>query len=61
MCSSPSSRRDAGADGPVGAQGVALTPGRSIAVDPAYNALGLPIFVEAGGADRSQTASRSGG
>jgi membrane-bound lytic murein transglycosylase A len=38
---------DAGADGPLGAQGVALTPGRSIAVDPAYNALGLPIFVEA--------------
>ncbi len=38
---------DEGADGPVGAQSVALTPGRSIAVDPAYNALGLPIFVEA--------------
>jgi membrane-bound lytic murein transglycosylase A len=38
---------DAGADGPLGAQGLALTPGRSIAVDPAYNALGLPIFVEA--------------
>lgn len=38
---------DAGADGPLGAQGVALTSGRSLAVDPAYNALGLPIFVEA--------------
>jgi membrane-bound lytic murein transglycosylase A len=33
--------------GPIGAQGVALTPGRSLAVDPVYNALGLPIFVEA--------------
>jgi membrane-bound lytic murein transglycosylase A len=33
--------------GPVGAQGVALTPGRSIAVDPSYNALGTPIFVVA--------------
>lgn len=37
---------DAGA-GPIGAAGVALTPGRSLAVDAAYHALGLPIFVEA--------------
>jgi membrane-bound lytic murein transglycosylase A len=35
--------------GPVGAQGVALTPGRSLAVDPTYHALGLPIYVEADG------------
>jgi membrane-bound lytic murein transglycosylase A len=34
-------------DGPVGAQGVALTPGRSLAVDASYHALGTPIFVEA--------------
>ncbi len=34
-------------DGPVGAQGVPLTPGRSLAVDPAYHALGTPIFVTA--------------
>jgi membrane-bound lytic murein transglycosylase A len=33
--------------GPIGAQGVALTPGRSPAVDVSYHALGLPIFVEA--------------
>lgn len=33
--------------GPIGAQGVALTPGRSLAVDVSYHALGLPIFVEA--------------
>jgi membrane-bound lytic murein transglycosylase A len=34
-------------DGPVGAQGVALTPGRSLAVDPVYHALGTPVFVSA--------------
>ena len=34
-------------EGPVGAQGVALTPGRSLAVDAAYHALGTPIFVMA--------------
>jgi membrane-bound lytic murein transglycosylase A len=33
--------------GPIGAQGVALTPGRSLAVDASYHALGLPIFVDA--------------
>ncbi len=33
--------------GPVGAQGVALTPGRSIAVDPSHHPLGTPIFVVA--------------
>ena len=36
-----------GKDGPVGAQGVALTPGRSLAVDASYHDLGLPIFVVA--------------
>ena len=34
-------------DGPVGAQGVSLTPGRSLAVDTAYHKLGTPIFVDA--------------
>jgi membrane-bound lytic murein transglycosylase A len=34
-------------EGPVGAQGVALTPGRSLAVDASYHALGTPIFVAA--------------
>ncbi len=33
--------------GPVGAQGVPLTPGRSLAVDASYHALGTPIFVMA--------------
>ena len=36
-----------GADGPVGAQSVSLTPGRSLAVDASFHDLGLPIFVEA--------------
>jgi len=38
--------KDAG-EGPIGAQGVPLTPGRSLAVDTAYHALGTPIFVTA--------------
>ena len=38
-----------GRDGPRGAQGVALTPGRSLAVDTAYHRLGLPVFVMADG------------
>jgi membrane-bound lytic murein transglycosylase A len=33
-------------EGPIGAQGVALTPGRSLAVDPDHLALGLPIYLE---------------
>jgi membrane-bound lytic murein transglycosylase A len=36
-----------GEEGPIGAQGVSLTPGRSLAVDPTFHALGLPVFVEA--------------
>jgi membrane-bound lytic murein transglycosylase A len=35
------------ASGPIGAEGVSLTPGRSLAVDAAYHRLGLPIFVTA--------------
>ena len=34
-------------EGPIGAQGVTLTPGRSLAVDAAYHKLGLPVFVTA--------------
>ena len=33
-------------DGPVGAQGAVLTPGRSLAVDPRYVALSLPVWLE---------------
>jgi membrane-bound lytic murein transglycosylase A len=32
--------------GPIGAQGVALTAGRSLAVDPAYMPLGAPVFLD---------------
>ncbi|HET7763680.1 MAG TPA: MltA domain-containing protein [Burkholderiales bacterium] len=34
-----------GATGPIGAQGVPLTPGRSIAVDRRYIDLGTPVFL----------------
>ncbi len=32
---------------PLGAEGIPLTPGRSLAVDAAYHKLGLPVFVAA--------------
>jgi membrane-bound lytic murein transglycosylase A len=41
--------KEAAADpnvGPVGAFNVPLTPGRSIAVDPAFTALGLPVWLD---------------
>ncbi len=34
-------------DGPYGSLGAPLTPGRSLAVDPRYHRMGLPIWVEA--------------
>ena len=33
-------------EGPIGAQGVALTPGRSMAVDTRYIPLGLPLWLD---------------
>ncbi len=33
-------------DGPIGAQGVALTPGRSLAIDRAHLPLGAPVFLD---------------
>lgn len=36
---------DEAARGPHGAEGVPLTPGRSLAVDPTYIPLGTPVFV----------------
>ena len=33
-------------DGPLGAQGVALTPGTSLAVDRRFHAMGAPVFVD---------------
>lgn len=32
---------------PIGVMGTPLVPGRSLAVDPAHNPLGLPVYVEA--------------
>lgn len=39
--------REIDGDGPIGAQGVALTPERSLAIDTEYHRLGLPVFVDA--------------
>jgi membrane-bound lytic murein transglycosylase A len=39
--------REVKGDGPIGAEGVALTAERSIAVDRAYVALGIPVWLEA--------------
>ncbi len=38
--------REVDGPGPVGAQSVVLTPGRSLAVDPAFIALGAPLWLE---------------
>ena len=38
--------RNTGSDGPFGAQGVALTPYHSMAVDPKYIPLGMPLWLE---------------
>lgn len=46
------SDRDSG-DGPRGAQGVALTPGRSIAVDPASIPYGTPLWLASSGPQTS--------
>jgi membrane-bound lytic murein transglycosylase A len=35
------------AKGPIGANGIPLQPGRSLAVDTSYYVLGTPIFVDA--------------
>ena len=38
--------RELTGDGPVGAQGVALTPGRALAVDPRFLPLGAPMWLD---------------
>ena len=38
--------REIKGDAPIGAQGVALTPGRSIAIDPAFLPLGVPLWLD---------------
>ncbi len=50
--------------GPRGAQGIPLTAGRSIAVDPAYIPLGSPVYLSTSGAmplERLVVAQDSGG
>jgi membrane-bound lytic murein transglycosylase A len=44
--------------GPVGALGVPLTAGRSLAVDPRVLPLGYPVFLDASGTARQQTSLR---
>ncbi|MBV6634105.1 MAG: MltA domain-containing protein [Alphaproteobacteria bacterium] len=39
--------REIEGDGPIGAEGVALTPGRSLAVDRSIMPLGVPMFLDA--------------
>ncbi|MBL8697490.1 MAG: murein transglycosylase A [Alphaproteobacteria bacterium] len=39
--------REIAGDGPLGSEGVALTPGRSLAVDRSQVALGVPVWLEA--------------
>jgi len=41
--------REREGDNPIGAEGVTLTPGRSLAVDTEYVGLGTPVFVTAAG------------
>ena len=43
--------RELTGDGPVGAEGVALTPGHSLAVDRRYLPLGVPLYLAADDAD----------
>ena len=38
--------REVPGEGPVGTQGVPLTPGRSLAVDPRYLPLGAPLWID---------------
>jgi membrane-bound lytic murein transglycosylase A len=38
--------RELEGDGPVGSQGVVLTPGRSLAVDTRFMALGAPVWID---------------
>ncbi len=38
--------RELDGDGPIGAEGVPLTPGRSLAVDPAFLPFGVPLWLD---------------
>jgi peptidoglycan lytic transglycosylase A len=47
--------------GPPGSEGVALTPGASIAIDPRFNPFGLPVFLAGGGLSGLYIAQDTGG
>jgi membrane-bound lytic murein transglycosylase A len=48
--------------GPIGSEGVVLTPGRSLAVDRSFLPMGVPIFLDAGdGLRRLMVAQDTGG
>jgi membrane-bound lytic murein transglycosylase A len=54
--------REVKGDGPVGAEGAVLTPGRSLAVDRSFLPLGVPVFLDAGdGLRRLMVAQDTGG
>jgi membrane-bound lytic murein transglycosylase A len=48
--------REVDGDGPLGTEGVVLTPGRSLAVDDEYIGLGTPVFLD-GSAPGDQTGA----
>jgi membrane-bound lytic murein transglycosylase A len=54
--------RELTGDGPLGSEGVVLTPGRSLAVDRSFVPLGVPVFLDAGdGLQRLMVAQDTGG
>ena len=54
--------REVTGDGPIGSEGVVLTPGRSLAVDRSFVPLGVPVFLDAGpGLQRLMVAQDTGG
>ena len=54
--------REVTGEGPLGSEGVILTPGRSLAVDRAFLPLGVPLWLDAeGGLRRLMIAQDSGG
>lgn len=50
--------REVEGDGPIGAEGVVLTPGRSLAVDPRFIALGQPIWLDIDGPEPGKRLRR---
>jgi membrane-bound lytic murein transglycosylase A len=53
--------RELAGEGPIGSQGVALTPGRSLAVDRNFLPLGAPVWLQADDLRRLMVAQDTGG